>query len=127
MKVRRRQMSKFKPAEIEDAVEVTVGEEDIDPHEVILALIKSLDSREAEGIIVESAHILAKASGVKAQLDTLRFMEPTLIGLDEDTEEMLSELENELSNLATRDALILDRFQEIVQEHKKANGKKTDI
>jgi hypothetical protein len=127
MKAMRRQMSKFKPAEIEDAVEVTAGEDDIDPHEVILALVKSLGSREAENIIVESAHILAQASGIKAQLDTLRFMEPTLMGLDEDTEEMLSELENELSNLATRDALILDRFQEIVQEHKKANGTKTDI
>jgi hypothetical protein len=120
-------MSKFKPVEVEDAVEVTAGEDDIDPHEVILALVKSLGSREAENIIVESAHILAQASGIKAQLDTLRFMEPTLMGLAEDTEEMLSELENELSNLATRDALILDRFQEIVQEHKKANGTKTDI
>lgn len=118
----------FEPKPVEDAQELPhPGNPEVDPHAVILDLVRSLNSKEAEGIIVQSIKNLSKITGLKSQLDSLAFLRPTLIALEPEVETYFADLNNELLALVEADSKILERFQQLVAENKKNDGSPTDI
>lgn len=98
-----------------------------DPFLVMLELIKGLNSKEAEAMIIKAMDINIEAAGLLSSRDTLLFLKPIYSELKDDFDSRLNALNIKITSLSDKDKELFDEFHSVIDKLTPNNGQQDNV